>query len=392
MNNTIKSTLKISSIALVFIMVFLIPTMLMPVSDNLLGKINPDEMKLFFPLLVLFSLYLGFTYFLILKNTDQKKSTLLLNLILAHFIMYPLMGLLESLFWGDAFKGVEINEFIRIFYRFTITFTLFSAFLALIAKKGMLSVMTSEPKENYKQVGIKIFLISLVYFIIYNLFGYLIAWQFEATREFYTGSSLNIGFFQSIRENISNPDFVLVHTFRGLLFGVAGYIFNNILKCSRTKKVIIMSLIFGGFGFQIVLPNPLLPEMVRISHFIETTSSMLLFGAIAGFLLNYKKRLSLPVAIMLLLLASSCQREPIIRYGFDCDFGKNSQGLTIMNVGSSVKSITLIGEVAVDEGEVLVELEDSTGEIVFIGHVVSPIINKFKRIISSRFGKLEVDV
>ena len=84
-------------------------------------------------------------------------------------------------------------------------------------------------------------------------------------------------------------------------------------------------------------------------------------------------KIIIPTAIMLLLLASSCQKEPIIRVGFDCDFGKSSQGLTIMNVGSSTKSITLAGEVAVDEGEILVELENPTGEIVFTGHLVSPI-------------------
>lgn len=79
------------------------------------------------------------------------------------------------------------------------------------------------------------------------------------------------------------------------------------------------------------------------------------------------------LATIIMLLASSCQKEPIIRFGFDCDFGKNSQGLTIMNVSSSAKSITLAGEVAVDEGEILVELENPTGEIVFTGHLVSPI-------------------
>lgn len=78
------------------------------------------------------------------------------------------------------------------------------------------------------------------------------------------------------------------------------------------------------------------------------------------------------VAVLMLLLTCSCQKEPIIRFGFDCDFGKNSQGLTIMNVGSSAKSITLKGEVIVNEGEVLVELINPTGEAVFSNLVASP--------------------
>lgn len=78
-------------------------------------------------------------------------------------------------------------------------------------------------------------------------------------------------------------------------------------------------------------------------------------------------------ATIIILLASSCQKEPFNRFGFDCDFEKNSQGLTIMNVSSSAKSINLKGEVAMEVGEVLVELENPTGEIVFNGHLVSPI-------------------
>lgn len=86
------------------------------------------------------------------------------------------------------------------------------------------------------------------------------------------------------------------------------------------------------------------------------------------------KRTSLLAALVVLLLASSCQKEPIIRFGFDCDFGKNSQGLTIMNVSSSAKFITLTGEVSVAEGEVLVELVNPNDEIVFSGHLVSSIV------------------
>lgn len=367
-----KSIITILSIALVFLLFFIAPTTLIPVSEDIMNRINTEEMQQFFPLLIVFSIYISVTYFLLIRNIEQKRTTIFLQLLLAHFIMYPLMGLLESLFWGDAFKGVDVSEFIRIFLRFVLTFSLFSGFLALLAKRK--TVNNQKPKQsiNFIQTGIKILLIALTYFVIYNLFGYFIAWQFEATRVFYTGSIENIGFLPSMWQNISNPTFVLVHNFRGILFGIVGYIFHNILICSKTKKIIIMSLIFGGFGFQIVLPNPLLPEMVRISHFIETTTSMLLFGAVVGLIFSYKKRVNLPAGLLLLLLASSCQKEPIIRFGFDCDFGKNSQGLTIMNVSSSAKSITLTGDVLVSEGDLLVELVNPSGEIVFTNQFATP--------------------
>jgi hypothetical protein len=290
MKNLLKSSLLLLSIVFVYIFLFMIPTILIPVSDKLLKMLNPDEMKLFFPLLLLLAFYISFSYWLLINNTDQKKITLFLKLLLVNFIMYPLMTLLESLFWSDAFKGIETSEFIRIFYRFVITFTLFSAFLTIISKKTPVTEEHRKTKENYKRIGYKILLISLICFVIYNLFGYFVAWQFEDTRSFYTGSTEIKGFFSAMLQNISDPKFVIAHIFRGILFGIAGYFLYTLLSCSRNKTLLIMALIFGGFGFQIILPNPLFPEMVRISHFIETTLSMLVFGVVVGYVFSYRNK------------------------------------------------------------------------------------------------------
>ena len=76
--------------------------------------------------------------------------------------------------------------------------------------------------------------------------------------------------------------------------------------------------------------------------------------------------------LTVLLLASSCQKEPMIRFGFDTDFDKNSQGLTIMTVNHSAEAISLTGEVFVTEGKVLIELIAPSGEIAFSSKVISP--------------------
>lgn len=370
--NTLKSLANLLLIALIFMLLFMLPTFFIPVSEALMKSMDPNEMKLFFPLLMLFSMFIAVTYYLLINNTEQKRGILFIQLLLAHFIMYPLMGLLESLFWGDAFKGVDMNEFVKIFLRFVLTFSLFSGFLALLVKARTPDLAHAEQKESIKQVGIKILLIAVAYLIIYNLFGYFIAWQFEATRVFYTGKAEQIGFFRSMAENFSSPSFVLVHTFRGLLFGIAAYLFNKMLSCSINKKIIILSMIFGGFGFQIILPNPLFPEMVRIAHFIETTSSMLLFGALTGLILNKKMNFRFPTFLMILLLVSSCQKEPDIRFGFDADFGKDSHGLTMMNVVNSTQTINLKGTITVSEGEIYIELINPDDVTVFERQVLSP--------------------
>src|SRR6056297_3909021 len=76
--------------------------------------------------------------------------------------------------------------------------------------------------------------------------------------------------------------------------------------------------------------------------------------------------------IAILVLTSSCQKEPINRFGFDADFEKNSRGLTIMNVTNSAETITLTGEVFVTEGEILVELIDPSGKTAFSCNIIFP--------------------
>ena len=289
MRTLLKSSLLIISMALIFMLVFMIPSMVIPVSATLLERLNPEEMKSFFPLLLVLALYVSVTFWLFLNNMKpQKKSKVFITLSIAFFLMYALMGFLESVYWGDAFKGIETSEFVRILIRFTITFTVFSAVLALFSKKENMQTIQNTEKNTLKQLAVKLSVISVIYYVLYNLFGYFVAFQFAETRHFYTGSYELEGFFSSMWHNISNPGFVGIHLFRGVLFGIAAWMFYSLLNCSRARKIVILSLILGGFGFQIILPNPLLPEVVRISHFLETTLSMLVFGALAGYVLSYK--------------------------------------------------------------------------------------------------------
>lgn len=77
------------------------------------------------------------------------------------------------------------------------------------------------------------------------------------------------------------------------------------------------------------------------------------------------KTLMLQVVFVLFIVFASCQKEPIIRFGFETEFGKDSKGLSMMNVVSSAKSITLTGEILLEEGAVLMQLINPEGEEVF---------------------------
>ncbi|MBU1009771.1 MAG: hypothetical protein KKD74_06515 [Bacteroidetes bacterium] len=289
MKRNLISKLQFVSVLLVFIVLFIVPTLILPVSKSLLERMNPKEMELFFPLLLLFGCFIACSFWLLINNTTQSKLTVFLKLASATFLLYPLMGLVESVFWLDSLNVVDNREYVRIFFRILITFILFSAYLSLLYKQKHPTGPTEGNILNIKLLIQRLLLIGVIYIAIYNLFGYFVAWQFEATRIYYTGHSELQGFFTMLALNFSDPAFVLVHFFRGMLFGLSGYIFYTMLGCSKHKTTIILALIFGGFGFQLIMPNPIFPEMVRISHFLETTSSMLVFGTILRYVFDYGK-------------------------------------------------------------------------------------------------------
>lgn len=76
--------------------------------------------------------------------------------------------------------------------------------------------------------------------------------------------------------------------------------------------------------------------------------------------------------LFLLLITNSCERNPSIRFGFDTEFDKDSQGLSIMYVEEDFLSIQMEGTITVTEGAVLVELINPTGENVLTREITAP--------------------
>jgi hypothetical protein len=59
------------------------------------------------------------------------------------------------------------------------------------------------------------------------------------------------------------------------------------LKVQRTETALAIGLLFAVvMNAQLLLPNPYMPEPVRLAHLIETASSNFIFGVLIGWLLT----------------------------------------------------------------------------------------------------------
>jgi len=132
----------------------------------------------------------------------------------------------------------------------------------------------------------KLALIVVAYLVLYFGFGYFVAWQSPAVREYYGGSDEG-SFLTNMRGLLENRPWIFaVQAGRALLWTLIALPVIKMLKGSRFETAILIALLFSVvMNTQLLLPNPYMPKDVRMAHLVETTSSNLLFGFLVGWLL-----------------------------------------------------------------------------------------------------------
>jgi hypothetical protein len=131
----------------------------------------------------------------------------------------------------------------------------------------------------------KLAVIAVVYVVLYFTFGYFVAWQSPEVREYY-GGAMEGSFVAQVSADIARrPSLLVVQVVRGLLWAGIGVIVIRMLKGSWKEAALALALLFAVVNTQLLLPNPYMPEAVRMAHLRETATSNFLFGGFVGWLL-----------------------------------------------------------------------------------------------------------
>ena len=121
-------------------------------------------------------------------------------------------------------------------------------------------------------------LIVIAYVVIYFTFGYFIAWKSAAVRAYYGGSdpgSLLAQMSSVVRET---PLLLPLQAARGLLWAAIAVPVIRMMKGQWWEAGLAVALLFAVVNSQLLLPNPFMPQEVRMVHLLETASSNFLFG------------------------------------------------------------------------------------------------------------------
>ena len=142
----------------------------------------------------------------------------------------------------------------------------------------------------------KLGVIAVSYVILYFTFGYFVAWRHPEVRAYYDGADSE-GFAAHMRFVARDtPWLIPFQMVRALLWTALALPLIRMMKGDRLETALAVGLVFGVvMNAQLLLPNPYMPEAVRMAHLAETASSNFLFGTLVGWLLGKRDASREPV-------------------------------------------------------------------------------------------------
>lgn len=133
--------------------------------------------------------------------------------------------------------------------------------------------------------------LAAVYFVLYMLFGYFVAWQSQDVRLFYGGpAELNSFADQILPTLMSKPEFPVFQYFRGVLWILCLIPLLKGFTGGRVELVLLSALALGLLPTAaLAFPNPLMPAEVSLYHFWEVSLSNGIFGALCAWFVPTEK-------------------------------------------------------------------------------------------------------
>jgi len=134
----------------------------------------------------------------------------------------------------------------------------------------------------------KLAAIAALYVVIYFVFGYFVAWRTPGLPEYYGGQDLGFlpGLGVTMRETPWLPFF---QVFRALLWTGLGGLIIRMHKGGTLETSFAVGLAFSILMVApLLLPNPIMGDVVARAHLVEVSTSNLLFGFLISMLLLHR--------------------------------------------------------------------------------------------------------
>jgi hypothetical protein len=167
----------------------------------------------------------------------------------------------------------------------------FSGLAVLILGKRKTGVVDTERNTRLimpaSEWAWKLAVIAIAYVILYFTFGYFVAWRHPGVPEYYGGVDPG-SFLAQMRTVLRNtPWLVPFQILRAMCWVALALPVIRMLKGKWPETALSLGLLFAVvMNAPLLLPNPYMPEPVRMAHLVETASSNFILGVFVGWLLT----------------------------------------------------------------------------------------------------------
>lgn len=215
----------------------------------------------------------------IVKSSRWHGWKLMLSAVFALYGVSSVLPTIEAVYFGSAL-GItpEMTPGLMIPNLLTMALSVPLAVLILRRWKALEAAQSVE-KVSLTAVewGIKLGVIAATYLILYFVFGLVIAWSNPALREMY-GNGADQAMFGS--------GMIPLQILRSVLWVLFALPVIRTTKGKGWQVAVLIGILYAlPMNIGLAIPNVFMPDpSVRLSHFIETSSSNFIFGLIVSWL------------------------------------------------------------------------------------------------------------
>jgi hypothetical protein len=137
--------------------------------------------------------------------------------------------------------------------------------------------------------------VAVLHVATYYTAGYYLAWKNPVVRAYYGGTDPGSFLLQLKSIAVGTPWMYPYQLAQGLLWALLVVLLVRMLSGTRLAVALVAAVFLGVLGpCQLLLPNPIMPTDVRLTHLVETIVSRVAFALLAVWVLRPADRSELP--------------------------------------------------------------------------------------------------
>ncbi len=280
----------VSSLIVRFLLSFVMMLVAFMASSSIVSTgavpLTPEETTQSGLALLIVSLVNSLVLSLLILRSRWYGLTLVAAILLVHFGVETFMSQIETIFFNtsvqmgaDVLTKVIASGFLRALSFAPLAVLIWGKLRGKrdADKTGRASLPPAEWAKRFA-------LLAVAYLVVYIVFGYFVAWQSPAVREYYTGTTAILPFHVHLLNMITgNLVLPLFQIFRGVLWAALALLMVGMTKGQPWQVCAGIALSFAILlSSGLLFPNPYMPAPVRQAHLLELLSSMLVYGMVAG--------------------------------------------------------------------------------------------------------------